>query len=72
MEERLLAITKKFRPELETMSAERRLGGIGDVIVLLYSTPLALVGIIWLIRVITDTFFRRIDVVNESKTLSFF
>ena len=59
MEERLLAITKKFRPALETMSAERRLGGIGDVIVLLYSAPLALVGIIWLIRVTDVSVFQE-------------
>jgi serine phosphatase RsbU (regulator of sigma subunit) len=51
MEDRLLTIAKVFRPELETMSVERRLAGIGDVLTILYSSPLALVGLIWLIRV---------------------
>ncbi len=51
MEDRLLAIAKVFRPELETMSVERRLAGIVDVVTILYSSPLALVGLIWLIRV---------------------
>jgi serine phosphatase RsbU (regulator of sigma subunit) len=51
VEERLLAIAKIFRPELETMSIERRLAGIGDVLTILYSSPLALGGLIWLIRV---------------------
>jgi serine phosphatase RsbU (regulator of sigma subunit) len=51
MEDRLFAIAKVFRPELETMSVERRLAGIGDVFTILYSSPLALGGLIWLIRV---------------------
>ena len=51
MEDRLLSIAKVFRPELETMSVERRLAGIGDVLTILYSSPLALGGLIWLIRV---------------------
>ncbi|UCF61640.1 MAG: hypothetical protein JSV37_02855, partial [Anaerolineaceae bacterium] len=50
MEERLLAIAKIFRPELGTMSVERRLAGIVDVLTILYSSPLALGGLIWLIH----------------------
>jgi serine phosphatase RsbU (regulator of sigma subunit) len=49
VEERLLAIAKIFRPELENMSVERRLAGIGDVLSVLYSAPIAIAGLIWLI-----------------------
>ncbi|HEY42628.1 MAG TPA: PP2C family protein-serine/threonine phosphatase [Anaerolineae bacterium] len=48
MEERFLTIAKVFRPELETMSVERRLAGIGDVLSVLYSAPIAFAGLIWL------------------------
>ena len=51
MDDRLFSIAKVLRPELETMSVERRLAGIGDVLTVLYSSPLALGGLIWLIRV---------------------
>lgn len=40
-------------PELEGMNDQRRLVGIGDVICFLYSLPVAIVGIVWLIF-ITD------------------
>ena len=51
MEERLLAIARRFWPELETMSVKRRFAGIGDVLVALSNAPLAIGGLIWLIRV---------------------
>ena len=45
----LSAITHKIWPELETMSDQRRLVGMGDIFTLLYSLPLALIGLVWLI-----------------------
>ena len=51
MDERLLALARRFRPELETMSVDRRFAGIGDVLAVLYNIPLAIGGLIWLIRV---------------------
>jgi len=42
-------LANKFWPELDNMSHQRRLVGTGDVITVLYSIPLALFGIGWLI-----------------------
>ena len=49
MEERLLAIAKKFWPELETMSGSEPRGGVSNVVGFLYSAPLTLVGLVWLV-----------------------
>lgn len=51
MEEFLFNIAKKIRPELENLSGEERRLGVFDVIGFLYSTPLAVVGLVWLIAV---------------------
>jgi serine phosphatase RsbU (regulator of sigma subunit) len=51
MEERLLAVARRFWPELEKMGERERAGGVLDVVGFLYSAPLALVGIAWLIAV---------------------
>jgi serine phosphatase RsbU (regulator of sigma subunit) len=51
MEERLLAIARSFWPELETMDGQDRTSGVFDVVGFLYSTPLALVGLSWLMAV---------------------
>lgn len=63
MEERFLAVTRRFRPELETMSVDRRFAGIGDVLAVLYNTPLAIGGLIWLIRV------TNLDLIREDPGL---
>ncbi len=47
--ELLLRIATKFLPGLETMSRRERTYGVADVIGFLYSIPLALAGIVWLI-----------------------
>jgi hypothetical protein len=57
MEERLLAIAKRFLPELETMNGRERTSGVADVVGTLYSAPLALVGLVWLIAVTDLTLF---------------
>jgi serine phosphatase RsbU (regulator of sigma subunit) len=58
MEERLLAIAERFWPELETMSGPERRDGVADVVSFLYSAPLVLVGLVWLIAVTDLTLFR--------------
>ena len=44
-------LAKKVRPELEGFSGQRRLGAVADTLTLLYSLPLALVGLAWLAAV---------------------
>jgi serine phosphatase RsbU (regulator of sigma subunit) len=51
VEERLIALAKRFWPELETLSGPNLVAGVGDVIGVLYSLPLVLVGVLWLIAV---------------------
>ncbi|MCK4978584.1 MAG: hypothetical protein KAS36_16740, partial [Anaerolineales bacterium] len=49
----LYEFAKRFWPELESMREQRQIVGVGDVITTLYSAPLVLIGLIWLIA-ITD------------------
>lgn len=49
MEDTILKIAAVFWPELKTMNHSRRLVGIGDVLTFLYTLPIFLGGIIWLI-----------------------
>ena len=58
MEEKLLAIAKRVWPELGTMSGRERADGVTEVIGFLYSAPLALVGLVWLIAVTDLTLIR--------------
>jgi serine phosphatase RsbU (regulator of sigma subunit) len=50
---RLSDLANKFWPGLASMSDQRRLIGTGDVLSFLYTLPLSIIGIIWLIW-ITD------------------
>jgi serine phosphatase RsbU (regulator of sigma subunit) len=45
----LLALAKRFWPELETMDGQDRTSGLFDVVGFLYSAPLVLAGLVWLI-----------------------
>ncbi|MDH3943259.1 MAG: SpoIIE family protein phosphatase [Anaerolineae bacterium] len=47
---RLLAISKRLWPQLENMRIDRQLVGVAELTAFLYSAPLALWGIVWLIR----------------------
>lgn len=47
---RLSEFTKAFWPGIESLSDQRRLVGTGDVLSFLYTLPLAIIGILWLIR----------------------
>ncbi len=51
MNDLLYRIALKIRPDLESLSGQRRIGGVADVITLLYTLPLALAGIAWLVAV---------------------
>ena len=51
MEKRLLGLAKRLWPELETMAGQDRTSGVFDVVGLLYTAPLALVGLVWLTAV---------------------
>lgn len=60
----LYSLARFFWPGLETMSEHRRLVGVGDVFSLLYAFPLALGGLIWLIRLTDlDIFFFQYPVI---------
>ncbi len=51
MERRLLTAAKRLWPELETMDGQDQTSGVFDVVGVLYSAPLVLVGLIWLMAV---------------------
>jgi prolipoprotein diacylglyceryltransferase len=51
----LFNIAKRFWPELESMREQRQLVGVGDVITTIYSVPLVIIGLIWLISVTNIT-----------------
>ncbi len=51
MQDFLFKIATKLWPELANTSQQRRLVGVGEVITFLYSAPLALAGLIWLVFV---------------------
>ena len=46
---RLSDFAKTFWPELDSISTQRKLVGTGDVITLLYTLPLAIIGLVWLV-----------------------
>jgi len=54
MRKHLSTLAIWFWPELKSMDAQRRLISMGDILSVLYSFPLVVIGLIWLIS-ITDT-----------------
>ena len=44
-------LVKPLRPDLEKLGGQQRMGGVGDMITLLYSLPLGIIGLVWLVRV---------------------
>ncbi len=59
MRDPLLAIAKRIRPSLEYMGEQERIVAAGNVIAVLYSAPLALIGFFWLIRLTDLDLIRR-------------
>ncbi len=55
----LFDIAKRFWPELESMREQRQLVGVGDVITTLYSAPLVIIGLFWLISITDITAIRQ-------------
>jgi serine phosphatase RsbU (regulator of sigma subunit) len=43
-------IAKRVRPDLESMDGQQRMSGTADVLTLLYTLPLAVIGLAWLVR----------------------
>ena len=44
-------LAKKIRPDLETLMGQQRISGTADVLTLLYTLPMAGIGLFWLARV---------------------
>ena len=44
-------LAKKLRPDLESLSGQQRMSGTADVLTLLYTLPLVVIGLVWLVRV---------------------
>jgi serine phosphatase RsbU (regulator of sigma subunit) len=59
MEHILPAITKKLRPDLETLNGLERAMAIAEAVGLLYAAPLALVGLLWLVAATDATVIRQ-------------
>jgi serine phosphatase RsbU (regulator of sigma subunit) len=51
MNDIIYRLAKRLRPDLESMSGQQRMSSTADVLTLLYSVPLAVIGLIWLVRV---------------------
>jgi serine phosphatase RsbU (regulator of sigma subunit) len=51
MNDVIYSLTKRVRPELESYTGQQRMSATADVLTLLYTLPLAVVGLIWLARV---------------------
>ncbi|MBE0409600.1 MAG: hypothetical protein IBX69_07705 [Anaerolineales bacterium] len=49
MHVRLVSIAKFFWPEIETLSEQRKIIAVGEIITFLYSIPLVVAGLSWLI-----------------------
>ena len=58
MEKRIKAIARKFWPEIEALSGSDYVSGLYNVTGFLYVTPLALVGLVWLIAVTDQALMR--------------
>jgi hypothetical protein len=49
IESRLLPLARIFRPELEELAGDELINRVADVISLVYSAPISLAGLIWLV-----------------------
>lgn len=50
MNDNVYKLIKKLRPDLESMSGQQRISGTADVLTLLYTLPLVVIGVAWLVR----------------------
>jgi serine phosphatase RsbU (regulator of sigma subunit) len=51
MNDIIYRLAKKLRPDMDDMSGQQRMSATADVLTLIYTTPLVLVGLVWLIRI---------------------
>jgi serine phosphatase RsbU (regulator of sigma subunit) len=51
MNDRMYNLAKKVRPDLEGYNGQQRMSATADVLTLIYTFPLAVIGVIWLIIV---------------------
>ncbi|HSQ18307.1 MAG TPA: hypothetical protein VLM83_11445, partial [Anaerolineales bacterium] len=51
MAEPFFRLARRLRPDLNSLSGQRRLSGVADVVSLLFSLPLLVVALVWLVRV---------------------
>jgi len=42
-------VARKLRPDLETLSGQRRMSGVADIVSLFFSLPLFIISLVWLI-----------------------
>ncbi len=45
------SLAKRFWPGLESMLPDRRIVGMGEVLTFIYTAPLAVIGLLWLMRI---------------------
>jgi len=50
MNDTIYQLAKKLRPDLENMTGQQRMSGTADVLTLLYTLPLSVIGVVWLVR----------------------
>ncbi len=51
MNDIIFNLAKKIRPELQSLTGQQRMSGTADVLTLIYTLPLAVFGLIWLLSV---------------------
>jgi hypothetical protein len=51
MNDFVYALTRRVRPELEKFSGQQRISATADVVTLLYTLPLVIIGLIWLAKI---------------------
>jgi serine phosphatase RsbU (regulator of sigma subunit) len=51
MNDIIYPLAKKIRPDLEGLSGQQRMSATADVLTLVYTFPMAVIGLVWLIRV---------------------
>jgi serine phosphatase RsbU (regulator of sigma subunit) len=56
----LLSVSRIFWPDIDTLSEQRKLIAVGEIITSLYSVPLSLIGIFWLVLITAPNVFHII------------
>ncbi len=51
MNDIIYPLAKKIRPDLESLNGQQRMSATADVLTLVYTVPMALIGLVWLMRV---------------------